>query len=62
MRKNEEKLQEDLTKNDVRSEIKNEMSTSSFEKKIKQICAEVLSDMYKAMWQKKSFWTNDVTR
>lgn len=55
-------IDEDLTKSDVSAEINNKINSSSFKNLIKSICADVLSDMYKTMWQKKSFWKGDVTR
>ena len=56
-----DKIIEDITRSDITSAIDSKISSSDFKKKVKEICAEVLADMYKSMWQKKSFWKGDVT-
>ena len=61
MEKNK-KLVEDLTKSDITSAIDSRISSSDFKRQIKDICAEVISDMYRTLWQKKSMWKGDVTK
>ena len=56
------RIYEDVTKGDIASAIESKLSSDEFRKKVKTICVQVLSDMYKTMWQKKSFWQGDVSR
>lgn len=60
--KNHEQLLEDITKSEINSMISNKLNSSENKKIIKKICGEVLSDLYKTLWQRKSFWSNDVTK
>lgn len=65
MAKNKEinkQLLEDITKQEVRSIIDSKLREDEFEKKIKKITSEVISDLFKSLWNKKSFWASEVTR
>lgn len=55
-------INEELTKNEVVSLINNKidsnLSSKEFEKKIKEITSNVISELFKILWQKESFWKN----
>lgn len=53
-----------MTKSEVISLINNKidsnMSSKDFEKKVKEISASVLDELFKILWQRNSFWKNGV--
>lgn len=55
-------INEELSKNEVVSLINNKidsnLSSKEFEKKIKEITSNVISELFKILWQKESFWKN----
>lgn len=59
-------INEELTKSEVQSMIANKidskLSSREFDKKISQIAAEVVSELFKVLWQKNGFWKNNVTK
>ena len=60
-------LNEDtLSKSDIKDLIKKEtdslINSQKFDKKIKDISAKILSDLFKTLWQKKNFWETDLKR
>ena len=74
-----ERLHEELTKTDVKNEVKLQMDSNDFEKKIIKIVKDfvkndkamedkvidisknVLIQLYKTLWIKRSFWANNLT-
>ena len=59
-------LKEDMTKSEVNSIVKNQMdstlSSKDFEKRIKEIAADVLNDLFKILWQRNSTWKSNISR
>lgn len=59
-------IKEELTKteitNIVMSKLSSELSGESFERKIKKIAAKVVEELFKTLWQKRSFWQNDIRK
>lgn len=57
-------LMEELSKSDVSSMIDRKLSSSldskDFKKKVKELSAEVVNDLFKILWQRNSFWKNSV--
>ena len=71
---NKQKLDEELTKSDVKKEISNFMSSSEFKTKVSQIVMDkiknekgledkvvditknVITQLYKTLWTKRSMW------
>jgi len=44
----------------INSKINSNMSSKDFEKKVKEISASVLNELFKLLWQRNSFWKNSV--
>ena len=40
-------LKEDITKSDINNAISNKLDSDEFKRKVRNICADVLSDLYK---------------
>jgi len=73
------RLNEDLTKNDISKEIKVYMDTNAFKEKIEKIVKDrikndkaledkvveisrnVLIQLYKTLWNKRSLWSNNLS-
>lgn len=59
-------IKEELSKSDVNSLIKSkldsEFSSRDFEKRVKEITAGALSELFKALWQRDNFWKSSVSR
>lgn len=57
-------INEEITKSEVTSliqqKIDSNMSSKDFEKKVKEISASVLNELFKILWQRNSFWKNNV--
>lgn len=57
-------VKEELTKTEVNSLINNKvdsiLQSNEFKRKVKAITADVLEDLYRTMYQKKSFWQSSV--
>lgn len=51
---------ENLTKSEVSSMIAQKlgdnMDSREFKKKVKQLAADVVSEMFKILWQREGFW------
>ena len=56
--KRNHKINEELTKSDVRSEYK----SADFKKAVKEISAEVIEDLFRTLWNRSSTWKGGVTR
>ncbi|MBR6516965.1 MAG: hypothetical protein IKT40_09045 [Bacilli bacterium] len=59
-------INEEMTKSEISSLINNKidsnMSSKDFEKKVKEITTSVISELFKILWQRESFWKNSVKR
>lgn len=57
-------ITEEMSKSEVSSlitsKIDSKMSSREFEKKVKEISASVLDELFKVLWQRNSFWKNSV--
>ena len=53
----EARLDEDLTRNQVRDEIEDYVKSRDFDKRVHNIVVDVFNDLIQNMWAKKSFWT-----
>lgn len=56
---NEEMSRSEITSL-INSKINSNMSSKDFEKKVKEISASVLNELFKLLWQRNSFWKNSV--
>lgn len=67
---NEKRLQqiisEELSKSDVNSmisgKINSTLSSRDFKQKVKELSSEVVSELFKILWQRNSFWKSTVSR
>lgn len=59
-------IKEEITKTEVTnlvmSKISEKLDSSAFEKKIKKMVADVVSNVFKILWQRDSSWKNAVSR
>lgn len=53
-------IEEELSRSDVSSMINDKMSSSDFKKKVKSLASEVVNELFKILWQRNSFWKNNV--
>lgn len=53
----EGRLDEDLTRNQVRDEIDDFTKSKEFEKRVHNIVVDVFNNLIQNIWMKKSFWT-----
>ena len=57
-------ISEELTKTEVNNMIQAKLAThlksNDFKKKVKEISAAVLSDVFKILWQRNNLWKNSV--
>lgn len=51
------RIDEDLTRNQVRDEIEDYAKSRDFDKRVHNIVVDVFNDLIQNMWTKKSFWT-----
>ena len=70
MRDNEAVLRriiaEELSKSDVNSMISSKLnstlSSREFKQKVKELSSEVVSELFKILWQRNNFWKSSVSR
>lgn len=59
-------INEEMTKSEISSlissKIGSNLSSKDFEKRVKEITASVMSELFKLLWQRESFWKNSVKR
>lgn len=60
--KRNQKINEELTKSDVRSMMSSEYKSADFKKAVKEISAEVIEDLFRTLWNRSSTWKGGVTR
>lgn len=57
-------IAEEMSRNEIQSlinsKISSNMSSKEFEKKVKEISASVLDELFKLLWQRNSFWKNSI--
>jgi hypothetical protein len=53
-------LMEEMTKGEISSliarKLGDNMNSQDFKKKVKEIAADVVSELFKILWQRNSFW------
>lgn len=53
-------INEELSRSDVQqmisSKFNEKMSSSEFKKKVKELSADVVNEIFKLLWQRNSFW------
>lgn len=53
-------IMEEITKSEISSmiasKIGDNMSSREFKKKVKEIAADVVNEIFKILWQRNSFW------
>lgn len=58
-------INEELSKSDVSSMIiskfEEKLSSREFKKKVKEIAADVVNEIFKILWQRNSFWKSAVS-
>ena len=59
-------INEEMTKSEItsliNSKIDSNMSSKDFEKKVKEITSSVISELFKILWQRDSFWKGNIKR
>jgi hypothetical protein len=57
---------EELTKAEVKGMISSEfdsmLKSNEFDKKVKEISAKVVEELYKILWTRKNFWSDLIKR
>jgi diphthamide synthase (EF-2-diphthine--ammonia ligase) len=54
-------IEEELSRSDVNSILNDKINSADFKKKIKQISAEVVNELFKILWQRNSIWKSSVS-
>lgn len=58
-------INEELKKSEVesmiQSKLQSQLNSNAFKKKVKELSAAVLSDVFKILWQRNNFWKNSVS-
>lgn len=59
-------INEELSKSDIssmiNSKIGDKLSSSEFRKKVSEIAADVVNEIFKVLWQRNSFWKSSVSK
>lgn len=59
-------IKEEISKAEVESIAKNkissELESKEFSRKVKEITAEVIEDLFKTLWNRSSSWKGGITR
>lgn len=55
-------ITEELNRSDIESIIRNNYSSSDFEKKVRDIAAEIISDLFRSLYQNNSTWQRSVKK
>lgn len=59
-------INEEMSKSEISSlissKIDSNLSSKEFEKKVKEITTSVMSELFKLLWQRESFWKNSIKR
>lgn len=65
-RQEKQHINEELTKSQIESIIKNRidstLSSRDFKKKVKELSADVVSEIFKLLWQRNNFWKNSASQ
>lgn len=59
-------INEELTKSEVNSlissKIDSTMSSREFKKKVKELSAEVINEIFRILWQRNNFWKSSAVK
>lgn len=59
-------ISEELSKSDVNSMISSKLSSAlssrEFKQKVKELSADVVSELFKLLWQRNNIWKSSVSR
>ena len=59
-------INEELTKNEINQlitqRLNSQLESAEFMKKVKDIIPAVLEELFKVLWQKRSFWQSSIKR
>lgn len=59
-------IREELTKTDVKGVVSQEneklLKSANFEKRVKEISAKVIEELYKILWTRKGFWADTISK
>ena len=59
-------IKEEITKAEVNSIVSNkidsELRSNDFKKKVREITAAVISDVFKVLWQRNNVWKGNVVK
>ncbi len=57
---------EEITKAEIRDMISTEnqklLKSRDFEKKVKELSAKVIEELYKILWTRKGFWSDSISK
>jgi len=57
---------EEITKAEIRDMISNEnqklIKSRDFQKKVKELSAKVIEELYKILWTRKGFWSDSISK
>lgn len=57
---------EEITKAEIRDMISTEnqklIKSRDFEKKVKELSAKVIEELYKILWTRKGFWSDSISK
>lgn len=58
-------INEELTKTEVnsmiQSKLQSHLKSNDFKKKVKELSAAVIADVFKVLWQRNNFWKSTVS-
>ena len=58
-------INEELTKTEVnnmiQSKLQSHLKSNDFKKKVKELSAAVIADVFKVLWQRNNFWKRTVS-
>ena len=59
-------INEEMSKTEItsliKSKIDDKISSSEFEKKVKEITSSVINELFKVLWQRNTFWKDTIKR
>ena len=66
MKRNRKIIIEDMTKSEVnsivQSKIDNFVKSKEMEKKVKELASDVVSELFKVLWQRNNMWKSTISK
>ena len=66
MKRNSKIIIEDMTKSEVnsivQSKIDNFVKSKEMEKKVKELASDVVSELFKVLWQRNNMWKSTISK